>query len=83
MASHGICFDFYYRPKLSQIGQNGLAAAADTRLAEFSVRMATFWLPEAPLALQGSASLKTKMFLTRQIVCHLPADFLAVKKEFS
>ena len=32
---------------------------------------------------KGSASLKTKMFLTRQIVCHLPADFLAVKKEFS
>ena len=30
-----------------------------------------------------SASLKTKMFSTRQIVCHLPADFLAVKKEFS
>jgi hypothetical protein len=33
MASHGICFDFYYRPKPSQIGQNGLAAAADTCLA--------------------------------------------------
>ena len=25
MAARGICFDFYYRPKLSQIGQNGLA----------------------------------------------------------
>ena len=33
MAAHGICFDFYYRPKPSQIGQNGSAAAADTRLA--------------------------------------------------
>jgi hypothetical protein len=27
MAAHGICFDFYYRPKPSQIGQNGSAAA--------------------------------------------------------
>ena len=34
MAAHGICFHFYYRPKPSQIGQNGLAAAADARLAE-------------------------------------------------
>ena len=33
MAAHGICFDFYYRPKQSQIGQNGLAAAANARLA--------------------------------------------------
>ena len=33
MAAHGICFDFYYQPKPSQIGQNGLAAAAGTRLA--------------------------------------------------
>jgi len=33
MAAHGICFDFYYRPKPSQTGQNGLAAAADARLA--------------------------------------------------
>ena len=33
MAAHGICFDFYYRPKPSQIGQNGAAAAADARLA--------------------------------------------------
>ena len=36
MAVHGIYFDFYYRPKTSQIGQNGLAAAADTRLADHS-----------------------------------------------
>ena len=33
MAAHGICFDFCYLPKPSQIGQNGLAAAADARLA--------------------------------------------------
>ena len=32
MAAHGICFDFYYRPKPSQIGQNGSAAAADARV---------------------------------------------------
>ena len=32
MAAHGICFDFYYRPKPSQIGQKGLAAASDARL---------------------------------------------------
>ena len=32
MAAHGICFDFHYRPKPSQIGQNSLAAAADTCL---------------------------------------------------
>ena len=35
MAAHGICFDFYYRPKPSQIRQNGSAAAADARLAGF------------------------------------------------
>ena len=33
MASHGICFDFYYWPKPSQTGQNGSAAAADAPLA--------------------------------------------------
>ena len=33
MTAHGICFDFYYRPKSSQIVQNGSAAAADARLA--------------------------------------------------
>ena len=33
MAAHGICFDFYYWPKPSQIGHNGSAAAADARLA--------------------------------------------------
>ena len=33
MAAHGICFDFYYWAKPSQIGQNGSAAAADARLA--------------------------------------------------
>jgi len=33
MAAHEIFFDFYYRPKPSQIGQNGSAAAADIRLA--------------------------------------------------
>ena len=33
MAAHGICFDFYYWPKPSQIGQNGSAAAADAHLA--------------------------------------------------
>ena len=33
MAAHGICFDFYYRPKPSKIGQNGTAAAADASLA--------------------------------------------------
>ena len=33
MAARGICFYFYYRPKLSQIGQKGLAGAADARLA--------------------------------------------------
>ena len=32
-----ICFDFYYWPKPSQIGQNGLAAAADARLAGYSI----------------------------------------------
>ena len=31
--AHGICFDFYYWPKPSQTGQNGLAAAADAPLA--------------------------------------------------
>ena len=36
MAAHGICFDFYYQPKSSQIGQNGLAAAADACLAEYN-----------------------------------------------
>ena len=35
MAAHGICFDFYYQPKPSQIGQNSLAAAADARLDDF------------------------------------------------
>ena len=30
MAAHGICFDFYYRPKQSQLGQNGSVAAVDT-----------------------------------------------------
>ena len=34
IAVHGICFDFYYWPKPSQIGQNGSAAASDARLAE-------------------------------------------------
>ena len=34
MAAHGICFDFYYRPKPRQIGQNGSAAAVDDRLAD-------------------------------------------------
>ena len=33
MAAHGICFDFYYQPKPRKIEQNGLAAAADARLA--------------------------------------------------
>jgi hypothetical protein len=33
MAAHGICFDFYYRPKPSQIRQNDLALAADACLA--------------------------------------------------
>ena len=33
MAAHGICFDFYYWPKPSQMWQNGSAAAADARLA--------------------------------------------------
>ena len=32
MAAHVICFDFYYLPKPRLIGQNGSAAAADTRL---------------------------------------------------
>ena len=58
MAAHGICFDFYYRPKLSQIGHNGSALAVDACLAEFSGTMATFWLPEAPLAPQGVSELK-------------------------
>ena len=31
VATHGICFDFYYRPKLRQIGQNSLTAAADAQ----------------------------------------------------
>ena len=34
MVAHGICFDFYYRLKPSQIGENGSAAAADAPLAE-------------------------------------------------
>ena len=33
MAAHGICFDFYYPPKPSQIWQNGSTSAADTHLA--------------------------------------------------
>ena len=33
MGAHGICFDFYYRPKPSQIGKNSSAAAADAHLA--------------------------------------------------
>ena len=32
MAAHGICFDFYYWPKPSQMWQNGSAVAADARL---------------------------------------------------
>ena len=39
MAAHGICFDFYYRPKPSQIGQNSSAAAADTRLAQLRIHI--------------------------------------------
>ena len=38
MAAHGICFGFYYRLKPSQIVQNGLTAAADTRFAD-SIRL--------------------------------------------
>ena len=34
MAAHVICFDFQYRLKPSPIGQNSLAAAADTCLAD-------------------------------------------------
>ena len=37
MAAHGICFDFYYQPKPSQFGQNGLAATSDARLADVSL----------------------------------------------
>ena len=37
MASHGICFDFYYQPKPSQTGQNGPGAAANARLAPNSL----------------------------------------------
>ena len=37
MAAHWICFDFYYWPKLSPIGQNGSAAAAGVRLAAWLV----------------------------------------------
>ena len=33
MAANGICFDLYYQPKPSKVGQNGSAAAADARLA--------------------------------------------------
>ena len=36
MAAHGICFDFYYCPKPSQIGQNSSEVAADARLAAIS-----------------------------------------------
>ena len=32
-----ICFDFYYRPKPSQIRQNGSAAAYDVYLAGFGL----------------------------------------------
>ena len=39
MAVHGICFDFYYRPKPSQIGQNSSAAAADACLAVYIHRI--------------------------------------------
>ena len=42
IAVHGICFDFYYPPcKLSQIGQNGSAAAADACLADTSGQIAS------------------------------------------
>ena len=37
MTAHGICFDFYYRPKPNQTGQNGSVAAADTGLADLDV----------------------------------------------
>ena len=37
MAANVICFDFYYRPKPSQIWQNGSAAAADASLAARSL----------------------------------------------
>ena len=33
MAAHGLCFDFYYRPKPRQTGQNGCLAFVDTCLA--------------------------------------------------
>ena len=33
MVAYRVCFDFYYRPKPSQIGQMGSAAAANARLA--------------------------------------------------
>ena len=33
MAAHGICFDFYYRPKPRQTGQKGCRAFVDTHLA--------------------------------------------------
>ena len=36
MAEHGICYDFYYRPKPSQTGQKGSAAAADACFAVYS-----------------------------------------------
>jgi hypothetical protein len=36
MAAHGICFVFYYQPKLSQIGQNISAAAVDARLSGYN-----------------------------------------------
>ena len=35
--AHGICFEFYYQAKPSQIGQNGSEAAADARLAAWSL----------------------------------------------
>ena len=45
IAVHGICFDFYYQPKLSQIGQDGSVAAADACLADSSGQIASeiYW----------------------------------------
>jgi hypothetical protein len=42
MAAHGSYFDFYYRPKPRQTGQNGCPAFVDTHLAIHQYFIVTF-----------------------------------------
>ena len=65
MTTHGICFDFHYRPKPSQIGKNGSAAAADAHLA-------------GPLFCQG---LKQQINIGFQLLLRIKANLAQHLKE--